>query len=217
MLLTMEFTNIDRTVSHWFYDNAAHAFPLRHTFIFETVLHHWTKYVVILATSMTIAALLLTWVIPAQARWRSTLLLLALSMALAPLAVSLLKLVTDRPCPWDLMEFGGVEPYTQLFRSRGAAHARGQCFPAGHAATGFALMAFYFVFYRQHRDTLARAALITGLSAGVLLGFSRIAQGAHFMSHVLWSGLVCWLVMVSVYAALFGPQYGTGASVISIK
>jgi len=211
-LLLMEITNIDRTVSHWFYDSAAHAFPLRHTFFFDTVLHHWTKYVVILTTCMAIAALLLTWVIPPLARWRSTLLFLALAMALAPLTVSLLKLVTDRPCPWDFMEFGGVEPYTQLFRFRGAAHARGLCFPAGHAATGFALLAFFFVFYRERRDALARAALFAGLAAGVLLGFGRIAQGAHFISHVLWSGLVCWLVMVGIYAALFRPRYGTRSS-----
>lgn len=208
VLLLMEITNIDRTVSHLFYDSAAHAFPLRHAFFFDTVLHHWTKYMVILATCMAIAALLLTWVIPVLARWRSTLLFLALSMALAPLTVSLLKLVTDRPCPWDFMEFGGAEPYTQLFQFRGAAHARGLCFPAGHAATGFALMAFFFVFYRERRDALARAALFAGMSVGLLLGFSRIAQGAHFISHVLWSGLVCWLVMVGVYATLFRPRYG---------
>jgi membrane-associated PAP2 superfamily phosphatase len=205
-LLAMEATNIDLTISHWFYDSAAHAFPLRQTFFFDTVLHHWTKYAVILATCVIVGALLLTWIIPALARWRSTLLFLALAMALAPLTVNLLKLVTDRPCPWDFIEFGGAEPYTRLLQFRGAAHARGLCFPAGHAATGFTLMAFFFVFHRERRDALARAALLAGVLAGVLLGISRIAQGAHFMSHVLWSGLVSWLVMVSLYALLFTPR-----------
>ena len=213
-LFAMETTNIDRTISHWFYDSAAHAFPLRQTFFFDTVLHHWTKYAVILTTCMIVGALLLTWVIPSLARWRSTLLFLALAMALAPLTVSLLKLVTDRPCPWDFTEFGGAEPYTHLFQFRGTAHARGLCFPAGHAATGFALMAFFFAFHREHLKTLARAALLAGVLAGVLLGISRIAQGAHFMSHVLWSGLVCWLVMVGLYAALFRPGPGAGTALM---
>jgi len=204
----MESTSIDRVISHWFYDSATHAFPLRYSFFFDTVLHHWTKYVVILATCMVVAGLLLTWIIPALERWRGILLFLALAMALAPLTVSLLKLVTDRPCPWDFVEFGGAEAYTHLFQFRGTAHARGLCFPAGHAATGFALMAFFFVFHRERRHVLARAALLTGISAGVLLGIGRIAQGAHFMSHVLWSGLVCWLVMVSLYAVLFTPRPG---------
>lgn len=210
-LLSMEKTNIDLVISSWFYDSSAHAFPLRSTFFFNTVLHHWTKYVVILATCMVVATLLLTWVIPALARWRATLLFLALAMVLAPLAVTLLKLVTDRPCPWDFVEFGGLEPYTHLLEFRGRAHARGLCFPAGHAATGFALMAFFFAFHREHRHALARSALLAGILIGVLLGIGRIAQGAHFMSHVLWSGLVCWLVMVSLYAALFTLRSGDRA------
>jgi membrane-associated PAP2 superfamily phosphatase len=210
-LIAMENTSIDQMISNWFYDGAAHAFPLRYTFFFDTVLHHWTKYLVILTTCMIVAALLLTWIIPALARWRAMLLFLALAMALAPLAVSLLKLVTDRPCPWDFVEFGGLEPYTHLFQFRGLSHARGECFPAGHAATGFALMAFYFAFHREHRHALARIVLLTGILSGVLLGIGRIAQGAHFMSHVLWAGLVCWLVMVGLYAALFTRQPGDRA------
>lgn len=211
-LLAMEPTSIDLTISRWFYDGALQDFPLRYTFFFDTVLHHWTKYLVVLTTCMIIAGLLLTWIIPALTRWRGMLLFLALAMALAPLTVSLLKLVTDRPCPWDFVEFGGLEPYTHLFQFRGTAHARGQCFPAGHAATGFALMAFFFVFHQQRRHTLARGTLLAGVLAGVLLGIARIAQGAHFMSHVLWSGLVCWLVMVGLYALLFTPRASDGRS-----
>lgn len=204
----MEKTDFDLRISSWFYDSTTHSFPLRSTFLFDAVLHHWTKYLVILATCMVVAAFLLTWIIPALARWRGTLLFLALALILAPLTVSLLKLLTDRPCPWDLVEFGGLEPYTHLLEFRGPAHARGLCFPAGHAATGFALMAFYFACNRERHYALARGALLTGILAGVLLGIGRIAQGAHFMSHVLWSGLVCWLVMVSLYALLFTLKTG---------
>lgn len=207
-LVLMETTSVDRLFSHWFYDAAVHGFPHRHTFFFDTVLHHWTKYAVILATCMVTAMLMLTWVIPAWERRRSTLLFLALAMALAPLTVSLLKLVTDRPCPWDFIEFGGFEPYTHLFQFRGIAHARGLCFPAGHAATGFALMAPFFALHHAHRHSLARAALLAGIAAGLLLGIGRIAQGAHFLSHVLWSGVVCWLVMVGLYAAFFARPRG---------
>jgi membrane-associated PAP2 superfamily phosphatase len=207
-LLLMEITDFDLKISGWFYDSTTHAFPLRSTFLFDTVLHHWAKYVVILATCMVVASFLLTWIIPALARWRGTLLFLALALILAPLTVSLLKLLTDRPCPWDLVEFGGLEPYTHLLEFRGPAHARGLCFPAGHAATGFALMAFFFACNRERHYALARGALLTGILAGVLLGIGRIAQGAHFMSHVLWSGLVCWLVMVSLYAVLFTLKPG---------
>lgn len=205
VLFVIDSTDFDRTVSRWFYDSTAHVFPLRDAFLVETVLHQWTKYAVILIICMVIASLLMTWIIPALSRWRRVLAFLALAMVLAPLAVSLLKLATDRPCPWDFIEFGGFEPYTHLFDFRAADHAPGRCFPAGEPAAGFALMAFFFVLHLQRRDPLARKVLLAGMLAGVLLGVARIAQGAHFLSHVLCSGLVCWLVMVCLYSALFRP------------
>lgn len=205
-LPAMELTGIDRQVSGWFYDAAAHAFPLRSTFLFETVLHYWTKYAVILATFVAAAALGFTYVISELRRRRRTLLFILLAMTLAPLTVTALKQITDRPCPWDLAEFGGTAPYIHLFQSRGEHHPRGKCFPAGHAATGFALLAFFFAAHHEKRRSQARAALVAGLSGGLLLGIARVAQGAHFISHVLWSGLVCWLVMLTLYVLLMRPD-----------
>lgn len=202
ILLALEGTNIDRQVSLWFFDSTTQSFPWRYSFLFETVLHHWVKYAVILATCIAAAILLFTWIVPALRPQRSLLLFVVLAMTLAPLTVTTLKQVTDRPCPWDLADFGGSVPYTHLFEGREQPHAPGLCFPAGHASTGFALLAFYFVAWRERRRALAQVALIGGAFAGLLLGLARVAQGAHFISHVLWSGLVCWLVMVALHALL---------------
>ena len=202
-LLVMETTAVDRTVSHWFYDATTHAFPLRQTFLLETVLHYWTKYSVTLVTCLFAAAVGFTYLAPELRPRRRLLLFIVLAMTLAPLTVTAMKQVTDRPCPWDLVEFGGAVPYTHLFEPREQPHARGLCFPAGHAATGFALLAFFFAAHREGRHRFARTALLAGLLAGLALGLGRIAQGAHFVSHVLWSGVVCWLVMVGLYAAVF--------------
>lgn len=206
VLLAMETTGIDRTVSLWFYDQGRHAFPLRTSFLFETVLHHWAKYSVILATSVLAAAFVFTYFVPVLQRQRRQLLFLVLAMTLAPLSVTALKEITDRPCPWDLADFGGGARYTRLFETRERPHARGMCFPAGHASTGFALMAFFFAAHRERRRALKRATLFAGTLAGFVLGMGRVAQGAHFVSHVLWSGLLCWLIMVGLYALLFARQ-----------
>ena len=45
-----------------------------------------------------------------------------------------------------------------------------------------------------------------GLIAGLALGFGRMAQGAHFLSHVLWSGIVCWFVLLALYALILLPD-----------
>lgn len=206
VLLITEHTGIDLAVSGWFFDAGAHEFPLRHAFLLETLMHQWAKYTVITATAVTSAILAFTYLVPALIRQRRRLLFLLLAMTLAPLTVTALKQVTDRPCPWDLSEFGGGEPYTHLFDARAPSHARGLCFPAGHASTGFALLAFFFVVHHRCRRRLARVMLLAGIAAGLLLGAGRIAQGAHFVSHVLWSGAVCWLVMVGLYALLMRPS-----------
>lgn len=203
-LLLLETSDIDRAVSRWFYDAGTHAFPLRHAFLFDTVLHHWMKYVVILIAVLISAAWLYTYIFPELRSQRRRLLFLALALSLAPLTVSALKLVTNRPCPWDFADYGGAIPYTHLFE-RSTPHARGQCFPAGHASTGFALLGFFFAAHHARRRGLARAALLLGLAGGIVLGMGRVAQGAHFVSHVLWSGLVCWLVMLALYKLLLTP------------
>jgi membrane-associated PAP2 superfamily phosphatase len=66
--------------------------------------------------------------------------------------------------------------------------------------------------FAQHPAPLAvrrRAGLWGGLAAGLALGMVRVAQGAHFFSHNLWSALVCWLVILALYLAILGTPSST--------
>lgn len=204
-LLGLDRTGIDLAIAAWIYDPAVHAFPLRTTFLFETVLHHWTKYVVISIACLAWAGYLLTYAVPGLCALRRELLFLGLGLALAPTAVSALKLASDRHCPWDVAEFGGFAPYLALLDAAPASLAPGHCFPAGHATTGFCLMAFYFVGRSARKPTLAWSGFVVGFAAGLGLGFGRMMQGAHFLSHVLWAGIVCWAVLVVLYALILQP------------
>jgi membrane-associated PAP2 superfamily phosphatase len=69
----------------------------------------------------------------------------------------------------------------------------GRCFPAGHASAGFAFFGGYFAF-RDDAPGIARLWLGAALLAGLLLGIAQQMRGAHFMSHTLWSGWICWSV-----------------------
>ena len=118
----------------------------------------------------------------------------AITTLAAVTAVSLLKAASTTSCPWSLADFGGVAHYSShwshLFTSDGGS---GGCFPAGHASTGFAFLGGYFA-YRTTDPGRARAWLVGALVAGLVLGFAQQMRGAHFMSHTLWSGWVCWCV-----------------------
>ena len=205
-LLWLETTDVDRSITSWFFDPVSHGFPLRHDEFLEVVLHHWAKYAVTLIGLLALAGCVLSFVIDPLRAQRRVMLFVALSLALAPAAVTALKSVSNKHCPWDLADFGGLVPYTRLLEPARPGIERGRCFPAGHASTGFALMAFYFVGRAQGSSRAARNGLAAGLLAGSALGLGRMAQGAHFLSHTLWSGLVCWLVILVLSRILSYPD-----------
>jgi membrane-associated PAP2 superfamily phosphatase len=118
--------------------------------------------------------------------------------------VVLLKAFSARQCPWNLQEYGGFAPHFALFDAVPHGAAPGHCFPSGHASTGFCLLAFYFAGLALDNRRLARVGLWGSLAAGMILGMGRVAQGAHFFSHNLWSALVCWLVILALYIAIMG-------------
>ncbi len=202
LLLALERTAIDDTITGWFFDAGSGTFPLRYNAFLEVFAHQYMKELVIVVACCVIAAFLLSFVLPELKPRRRLLLFLSLSLTLAPLAVVLLKMTSVRQCPWNLLEYGGFAPHLTLFDVVPAGLTPGHCFPAGHASAGFCLMAFYFAARALRKPQLAKIALLGGIVAGLALGLGRIAQGAHFFSHVLWSGLVCWLVIVALHCLI---------------
>lgn len=201
-LLALERTPVDSAVSDWYFDPVARVFPLRYNAAFEIVMHHWAKYVVVMIALAVIVTLLLSFVIAELRRRRRLLLFLSLALTLAPAAVGLLKAGSLRHCPYDLAEYGGYAVRLALLDHAPPGQIAGRCFPGGHASAGFSLLAFYFVGLELGSRCVARAGLWGGLAAGMLFGMARVAQGAHFLSHNLWSALVCWLVILALYVAI---------------
>lgn len=188
LLLVMETTAIDATISGWFFDPVAGVFPLHYDRFLEVFAHQITKQLVVAVACCVIALYLLSFVLPELNPQRRLLLFLSLSLTLAPLAVVLLKAASARHCPWDLLEYGGFAPHLTLFDAVPPGLPAGHCFPAGHASTGFCLMAFYFAGRALRRPRFAWTVLIGGVALGLALGLGRIAQGAHFLSHVCGPG-----------------------------
>ena len=111
---------------------------------------------------------------------------------LASLAlVAAIKRTSATSCPWDLALFGGVADYVSHWRWGVRDGGTGHCFPAGHAAAGFAFVGGYFALYRD-APRAARWWLAVALVMGVLLGLAQQMRGAHYMSHTLWTAWLCW-------------------------
>ena len=124
---------------------------------------------------------------------RRNALLAALGMILIPVCTTVLKHLTQRYCPWDVVDFGGYAPYLGLFDPVPAGLKAGQCFPAGHASTGY-LWIVWGLALRPVGKWWARSGLLVGLTAGSVLGGARMIQGAHFLSHTLATLWLAWFI-----------------------
>jgi membrane-associated PAP2 superfamily phosphatase len=196
LALAWDASGLDRPFAHL--AGSAQGFPLKLHWFFYEVLHEGGRH---LAWLLVVGLCLAVWwpLGPLARLSPQRRLQLAISTLGAALAVSLLKKASLTSCPWDLAEFGGIARYASHW-SRIADGGAGQCFPAGHASSGFAFVGGYIAF-REVDLVLARRWLATALAAGLALGLAQQWRGAHFMSHTLWTAVVCWLVACGVDAA----------------
>jgi membrane-associated PAP2 superfamily phosphatase len=168
---------------------SAAGFPARHSWWLAEVLHEGGRR---LSWLLALAICLAPWwpVGPLRRLPRGRRVQLAVSTLVAASAVALLKAGSSTSCPWDLAEFGGAASYVSHWDAVPDGGS-GRCFPAGHASSGFSFVGGYFAF-RRSDSLVAQAWLIAAVAAGLLLGLAQQWRGAHFASHTLWSGVVCW-------------------------
>lgn len=189
-LLAWDFSGLDLALAHAF--GSVDGFPLREHWFLTSVMHSAAK--VVGWVGVVFLCLAVTWP-PEQFRDlpRARRVQLAATPLLASALVSLLKASSNTSCPWDLEGFGGVARHVShwagwLVTDGGAGH----CFPAGHATTGFAFIGTYFAL-RRAKPRWALAWLGASVAFGLALGVAQQARGAHFMSHTLWTGWICWM------------------------
>lgn len=112
-------------------------------------------------------------------------LLVSLSLGPGLFIESILKSYWGRARPRDVVPFGGDDPFTPAVWIADSC-ARNCSFVSGHAGLAFWTTAFAFLLPAPHRAPVFCA----GLCLGGLMGLARMAEGAHFLSDVLFAGLI---------------------------
>lgn len=140
---------------------------------------------------------------------RHKFLLIFLGFTLIPLTVGNIKKFTNIYCPTQLAIYNGQYPHVRIFENYPENFVqikKGQCFPGGHAVTGFALFILFFAFQKKRNKIIG---LLSAFVLGWTLSFYQIAKGAHFFSHNLVSMLACFLVaalIARIYCKISGSD-----------
>jgi membrane-associated PAP2 superfamily phosphatase len=197
---------IDLAVAHLFYEpGPAGGWPWAKV--------RWVSFInAYLITLVTIGAVigsLLLWLVAGRRDRRCWFagMFLFLSLAIGPGIIinGVLKAEWGRPVPRDVVDFGGHYAYRHISNpgvsgppERGGD---GRSFPSGHASIAFWTTAFYFLL-RRRRPQIAFAVLSATLGFGALVAFARVGAGRHFISDVVWSGIIVLAVNCLLYHAL---------------
>ncbi|MFB3845392.1 MAG: phosphatase PAP2 family protein [Candidatus Cloacimonadaceae bacterium] len=150
-------------------------------------------------------------------KWRKIGIFLVLVMLIGPgLIINLtLKDHWGRPRPRNVIEFGGKYNFEEILSVD--LSSPGKSFPSGHASMGFYLLTPWFLL-RKKRQRWAAFFLFIGLTFGLLMGWARIAQGGHWLSDVITSGILVYLTAAAVFYLLklnSAPFYLPQTQVIS--
>lgn len=186
----------DFLVADLIYAAQGHAWQLRDNWATTTLVHEAGRN---LSAAAWLAVLMgYVWAVVDRrlARWRRPLGYLAAATLIGSVGVWVVKANTGMDCPWDLQRYGGTQPFVALWNVRPAGMPAAACFPAGHASSGFAWVTLYF-FFRAIRPQFRWFGLAAALLAGATFGFSQQLRGAHFLSHDLWTLMICWLVALA--------------------
>lgn len=188
----------DKAASAAFYDAARGTFPAKFTQPYRfanQAVDVMAKIVAVLALGSILYYVIFRKHWSALPPYEALFIVIVLAVAPGLVVNTVFKDNWGRARPSQTTDFGGVRSFSPVWVISDQC-AKNCSFPSGDASMGFFLMAFAAV------SRFRVLWLFTGVLAGGVFGYVRIAQGAHYLSDVLHSGLFVALVTL-ILARLF--------------
>jgi len=194
----IRWTNLDLIIAGLFYDRSSKSWTYELAQPWLTIYRQGTLPSFFLGIGGAIVAVFGRWVLP-RAAWRQSKairragLFLALMLVVGPgLIVNVgFKDLWGRPRPIQCTVFDGEKEFLPV-GTWAPERSRNSSFPSGHAAVAFYLMAPGFI-AGQRRPKRTAAFFLGGTAFGLGMGLTRVVQGGHFVTDVLWAGALVYL------------------------
>ncbi|MCX7697911.1 MAG: phosphatase PAP2 family protein [Candidatus Goldbacteria bacterium] len=201
------FSNIDIDIQKIFYDNS-NDWKYKDNF-FVLFFYNYAIYPALFVGIISVIILSIGNFYGFLLKFRKPAIIFLLALILGPgLLVNVIgKNFSGRPRPREISEFKGDWKYRKVFEL--GVPGKGHSFPCGHCSMGFIFYSF-FVVLRNKRKLQAYITLLFSLLFGFAIGISRMAQGAHFLSDVIWAGIFTFVsAEVSLLVSGYIEEYFT--------
>lgn len=134
------------------------------------------------------------------ARWRNPALVIVLTMIVGGglITHALLKEYWGRPRPKQIEAFGGNQTYRPFWSPHFNNPEPSKSFVSGHALTGFLFLTLVLLGQRYQAPLIVATGWVLTLVFATSLAYTRLAQGGHFFSDILFSGLIMWWTALSM-------------------
>jgi membrane-associated PAP2 superfamily phosphatase len=172
----------------------ASGFALREVWFTRSLIHEGGRLVSYVAMAFIVVVNVWPRLLPAldrrERRWWLVTTLVCLAV------ISLIKRASLTSCPYDLAEFGGTAQYVSHWAFGVRDGGGGHCFPSGHASAAFAYLAGGWALARAY-PRAARVWWAVVVVLGFVYGLGQMVRGAHYPSHTMWTGWICWATTVA--------------------
>ena len=201
----------DLVITNAFYDFATTTFPLRENPILRAI-NKGTEYgallLVLLPLFITVYNRIAKKTVLSLTPRTTLYIILCVAIGPGLLVNEAFKNNWGRARPVQIEQFGGVKKYSPPLTPSNQC-PKNCSFTSGDASVGFVLVALAFL-ARKRRGFL----ILLAMSTGLLIGFIRMVQGAHFLSDVLYSGILVYgsarllhsLIILRGSQQIFCPQ-----------
>jgi membrane-associated PAP2 superfamily phosphatase len=129
------------------------------------------------------------------------------------------KFVFGRARPGDV--FRGEYAFTHMLTFGSypldEAFSRGS-FPSGHTFTAMGLVVLAFIAIRSHKTWLISSIFALTIGYGVIMGFGRVVEGAHYPGDTLWAIIFSLLLTMWIYFSILKiPEQERGEYTLTKK
>jgi len=202
-VLLAAYPSFDLEVAEWFFDPGTATFSLSGDYEWNLVRRSasWVPFILVLPAAFSLLRKL---VFPNERMWIAPSIVLYLlgSLILGPGVASnlVLKDHWGRPRPKGIEQFAGTAKFRPWWQPSDACK-RNCSFVSGEASHAFWTVAPASLAPPQLRPVAIGGAVVFGAAVGTI----RIAFGRHFLSDVVFAGIVTLIIVAALYKLLLDP------------